>query len=737
MWVAGAHGVTSSFAPLLGHAASTEPRIPGDSATAKRARPTHPLVLRTGDLEMELDAQSGLPYSYKFNGEQLWGEDNGMATQAIFCQLSPRKYTSLVPTLISTQNRPGGEATFQFCLGPKAQPYVTYALHYAAEGSSLQITLDSVVERPGFELIEVGMPKLMTIRQEDGPAWMAEGRNGGSYVSLADAKPYRFDDDDYFGRISFQLPVGILGNQSIGCIMEVTAYMDGTETEITGAPGKLHATMGCTLSHRVHGGRCYGMNDGGDAVCGTPTTPNLLIEQKPLTRLDFFRCKAETQPWLPGAKIMQSRMPPLPTDYLSNRFLYIVAGKRKIDAEPKTTFRQSKQLIQDIAHLTDQAPQVAFISGFAYDGQDTGFPSEDKINSSLGTDEELLSLIQFGKRINANVTLNVNYDDAYKSSPLFDEAFIARRPDNKIWKSRAWDGEDSYVVGMAKYMEGGWGSKRIAFTVDHFKITGTILIDAMSWFAVRNDWDHQHPASGYKNLIDGKFQIIDQFRKRGVAVTSEQLRYPMIGKLTESMDGPGVSSCPFGGEAIPLLATIYRGSAIWGGTGDGSIHPGRELFWNTRSALWFQADSDRTRATDFYYLVTLPYSKLHRLTVQSYVREGATRKITLTRDSQVQMTGEGDSYVAKYEGVEIARDNATFCPIDENRIACYSKTAKRLRYPLPAAWSQDKVVARTLGVHGRTPSDVKIVAGTLEVEVLPNMPVIVYANEADIPQTAA
>ena len=734
MWVAGTHGVACSFAPLLGQASLTQSKVPGGNPTAIRAKPTHQVVLRTGDLEVELDAQSGLPYSYKFNGERLWGEDNGIPTQAIFCHMSHRTYTSVVPTLISTQDRSGHDATFQFCLGPKAQPYVTYALHYAIEGSSLQITLDSVAERPGFELIEVAMPKLMTLRQEDGPAWMAEGRNGGSFVSLEDAKAYRFEDDDYFGRISFQLPVGILGNQSIGCIMEVTAYMDGTETEIAGPRGKLHATMGCTFSHRVHGGRCYGMNDGGDAVCGTSSTPNLLVGQEPRTRLDFFNCKAEAQPWLPGAKIMHSRMPPLPTEYLSNRFLYIVAGKRKIDDEPKTTFRQSKQLIQDIARLTDRAPQVAFISGFAYDGQDTGFPSEDKINSSLGTDEELLSLIQFGKSIDANVTLNVNYDDAYRSSPLFDEAFIARRPDNKIWKSRAWDGEDSYVVGMAKYMEGGWGSKRIAFSVDHFKITGTILIDAMSWFSIRNDWDHEHPASGYRNLVDGKFKVIDEFRKRGVAVTSEQLRYPMIGKLTASMDGPGVSSCPFGGEAIPLLSTIYRGSAIWGGTGDGSIHPGRELFWNTRSALWFQADTDRIRMSDFYYLVALPYSKLHRLSVQAYVRDGATRQITLTQDSQVQMTGEGDSYVAKYRGVEIARDNATFCPIDENRIAFYSRAAKRLRYPLPAAWSRDKVVARTLGVHGRTPCDVKIMAGMLEVEVLPNTPVIVYESETAIPQ---
>jgi hypothetical protein len=31
---------------------------------------------------------------------------------------------------------------------------------------------------------------------------------------------------------------------------------------------------------------------------------------------------------------------------------------------------------------------------------------------------------------------------------------IARRPDGQIWKSRAWTGEESYIQGLAKYMEG-------------------------------------------------------------------------------------------------------------------------------------------------------------------------------------------------------------------------------------------------------------------------------------------
>lgn len=727
------HTVSRSVLPLFSIAGFVIAQKRSNPLVRKRAVPSKPVALRVGELQVVFDSRAGLPYSYHFKGKRLWGEDEGLSSQAIVCRLDPRKYKTAVPSLVA-MHRTTHQVTFDFSVDFGAASAVTYSLRYAIAGASLSVTLESVVERPGFQFIELAVPQLATVREEDGSAWMAEGRHGGSFVQLDAAKAYRFPDNEYFGRISTELPVGMVGASGVGCIMEVTAYMDGTETEIKGAPGSHHATLGCILTHRVHGGRCYSMNDGGPPVCGKAHTPNLLVGQAPRTQFDFFTYEGLTQPWLTGAKIMRSRMPPAPTQYLSDRFLYIVAGKRKIDSEPKTTFAQSNELVRDIALLTDHAPQVAFISGFAYDGQDTGFPSEDKINSSLGTDAELLALIQSGKELNANVSLNVNYDDAYKSSPLFNEAFIARRPDGEIWKSRAWDGEDSYVVGMAKYMEEGYGSKRIAFTADHFKIVDAILIDAMSWFAVRNDWDPQRPASGYKNLIDGKFKIIDQFRERGVTVTSEQLRYPMIGKLAESMDGPGVSSCPFGGEAVPMLSTIYRGAAIWGGTGDGSIHPGRELFWNTRSALWFQADTDRTRITDFYYLVVLPFSKLNRLSVERYESVGSIRCLFLDQRSQVRMDADGQTYTAMFCGVEIAKDDATFCPIDEHRIAFYSRTARQLRYPLPSTWDRTEVVARTLTLQGSTAFKMQVVDGLIVVDINPKQPVIVYANQNIIRQ---
>ncbi len=727
--IAGAVGVAGTGAlNAAKRRFSTLDQIRTDTADAvRRPIPENPLTIRDGDLEVAFDPHDGLPVYYTYKSQRLWGETANQPPRAILCRMDPRTYQS-VPIRPAASRHAERDVTFTFRPRFAGAVAAVFDLRYALDGASIVLTLEQVNEAAGYQLIELALPGLITVFEQDGPAWMAEGREGGSFVRLDEARAFEFPDDEFFGRISTELPIGMVGQHGVGCVMEVTAYMDGTETRISGTPGNRQATMGTVQTHRVDGQRCYSMNDGGPPVCGNAHTPNLLVGQQPRCRFDFFACAGDAHPWLAGARIVRERVPQTPTDYFSDRFLYIVAGKKKTELEPRTTFAQSAQLVKDIALLTDNAPQTVFISGWAYDGQDTGFPSEDKINSSLGTYDDLRSLMREGQHWNANITLNVNYDDAYRSSPLFDAAFIARRPDGQLWESRAWDGENSYIVGMAKYMEGGWGNRRIDFTLEHYQIANSILIDAMSWFAIRNDWDPKHPASGYKNLVAGKYKIVEQFRKHAIAVTSEKLRYPFIGKLAVTMNGPGISSCPFGGEAVPLVATIYRQAAIWGSSGDGPIHPQQEIFWNTRSALWFQADSDRATIADFYYLVVLPFTHLHRLQVVDYQSIGSHRRLILEQQSQVMIDTASHSYSAVVNGVEIARDESTFCPVDANRIAFYARKACELRYPLPPGWDPSAITARSLTLEGQMKHEVRCVDGTIVVHAAARQPVMVYGG---------
>jgi hypothetical protein len=718
----------SRFWPWLIFLLSAMTLSNGTAGAEIRSAPMRAIIIETPSLSVVLDPSDGLPYKYLFDEGSIWGEDSGSGITAILCRLKPRLYETV--TLTPTSSKVSqSEATFSFEVAFRGHPAVSFVLKYSLNGSSLVLTMEQVQEHAGFELIEVSIPDLATVREEDGPSWLAHGNNGGSVVDLSQSKPYRMPADRFFGNIAATLPIAMVGSGQIAAAMEVSAFMDGLQLEIAGQPGHRHARIGTVETYRVHGGRAYEMNDLGPPIAGNEHTPNLLVGQVPRCRIDFFGDVDGdgSVDWLDGAKLIRQRMPAIPTHYFDDKLLYLTGGKYKLEKEPRTTFAQSEQMIHDVAMLTDYAPQVVLVGGWAYDGQDTGYPAEDKVNDSMGGYNGLMHLIDSGQAFNANVSLNTNYDDAYMSSPKWNPAIIARRPDGALWKSRDWAGETSYIVGMAKYMQGP-GPERVAHAVKRYHLRDAILIDAMSWFAIRNDWDPENPASGYKNLVDGRYKVIDEFRKLGVNVLSEQLRYPYLGHLALSVDGVSGGDDPFGGQPVPLLPTLYRKSAIWG-TGGASLNEvPRNLFWNSRPGPWFVNATDRRDISDFYYRTVLPWRQLHDLDIQSYKRDGDRSVIGLSDHSELDVNWITHEYSVVAHGVEIASEKGTFCPMDEDRVAFFSREARSLQAILPSGWDASKIVGWALFVDHREPVPVRVEANRIGVDIPASRPIIVYRN---------
>jgi len=693
-----------------------------------RSAPMRAMIIETSSLSVVLDPSDGLPYKYLFEEGSIWGEDSGSGITAILCRLKPRLYETV--TLTPTSSKVSqSEASFSFEIAFQGHPAASFVLKYSLSGSSLILTMEQVQERPGFELIEVSIPDLATVREEDGSSWLAHGNNGGSVVDLGQSKPYRMPADRFFGNIAATLPIAMVGSGQVAAALEVSAFMDGLQLEIAGQPGHRHARIGTVETYRVHGGRAYDMNDLGPPIVGNEHTPNLLVGQMPRCRIDFFGDVDGdgSVNWLDGAKLIRQRMPPIPTHYFDDKMLYMIGGKYKLEKEPRTTFAQSEQLIRDVAMLTDYAPQVALVGGWAYDGQDTGYPAEDKVNESMGGYDGLMHLIKSGQAFNTNVSLNTNYDDAYMSSPKWDPAIIARRPDGALWRSRDWAGEVSYIVGLAKYMQRP-GPERVAHAVERYHLRDAILVDAMSWFAIRNDWDPENPASGYKNLVDGRYKVLDEFHKRGINVLSEQLRYPYLGKLALSVDGISGGDDPFGGQPVPLLPTLYRKSAIWGSGGASFKDVPRNLFWNSRPGPWFINATDRRDISDFYYLTVLPWMQLHDLDIQSYKRDGDRSVIGLSHHSELDVNWVTNEYSVVANGVEVASEKGTFFPIDEDRVAFFSREARPLQAILPSDWDASKIVGWALFVDHREPVPVRVEANRIKVDIQASRPIIVYRN---------
>ena len=622
------------------------------------------------------------------------------------------------------------QADFHFQVADTGKPAASFTLRYKADDATVYITLEDVHEAEGYELIQVELPRLVTVREEDGAAWLAHGDSGGSLAFLKQATPGRLKPNTFWGDVLASLPVVMLSIDSSLCVQEVTSHMDETLLVVEGESGRRRASIGTNKIHRVNGSLSYDMNTGPGTprVSGNRATPNLLAGQKSFCRLDFITKTGGTVDWLDGARLVRSRMPARPTHYYDDKLIYGIRCDEPKFEKPAATFEQCGKLIRDVAALTDNGPQVVHLWGWQYRGKDTGYPAVAEIDKRVGTYEGLMQLMENARQLNCNVTFSDNYDDAYKSSPAWDPRVIARRPDGELWESRNWTGENSYIIGLAKYMKGP-GTARVRYTCEHYKLRETTHVDVLSYFPIRNDWDHEHPASGIKNLMEGRYKVLEEFAKYGIDVSSEALRYAFIGKISCFWHMPTPATCPFGGQPIPLLPMIYRKSAIWGeaGRNRGSLERTlNTLFYNTCPHLSIGSNPAPAEITDLFYLMMVPWFKLQSRNIEGFRREGERTLIELEGNALLDLDWKNKTYSVKLGGVEIARDGSTFCLLDEERIAFYSVAAKELSAPLPSNWTEGEIAARLLSSEGPREMDVTINAGKVTVAVPPQQPVIVY-----------
>jgi Endo-alpha-N-acetylgalactosaminidase len=729
------------------------------SAQQGRNAPDNPVILRSPQLELVLDRQNALPFQFRLPALKttMRGEDTGGKIGITLCRLEPWTFktaSAATPTWVESTS---SQSDFRFDATFDGQSAAAFTVRYVVEDSTVFVTLEDIVEQPGYELIDVAMPRLATIREEDGPAWLAHGDSGGAVVALDEAKNGQLALNTFWGNVLASLPVVMLGTERVICVQEVTAFMNGTELTVSGEPEQRRAALGTVHVHRVNGSLCWDLNlgQGKPRNCGNNRTPNLLVEQTPACRLDFVGDLDGDGAvnWLDGAKLVRSRMPAIPTHYYDDKLLFEIGLDRPSwPASKVTTFADAIKPIQNFAALTDNMPSVVQLWGWQYRGTDTGYPAVAEVNARVGTYGDMIRLMAEARQYNSTVTLSDNYDDAYQSSPAWDPAIIARRPDGGLWESRNWSGEDSYIIGMAKYMRGsggptqGPGIERTAYTCKRYRLRDTIYVDVLTYYSIRNDWDHQYPASGYKNLVEGRYRVLDEFKAFGVDVMSEALRYAFIGKVShfgyaqQPLLNPFSEEPlpdPFGGENVPMLAAIYRKSAIWGRSGKtkGPLDTLLDMFFfNGGQNSWQMGESftsDPQVMTDWVYIYTLPWMKVRSLDVETFRRDGQRTVIGLEGGGNIDLDWQNRTYSVNVGGVEIARDSSTFCSVDDSRIAFYSLQAKQLSAPIPKAWDAQRIAAVALSLE--KPQEVPVSAenGRIRVSVPARQPVMVYRNGAE------
>jgi hypothetical protein len=701
-----------------------------------RATPINPIRLRSSEMEVVLDGTDGVPFAFRLlsDGATLRGEDFGKKISATVCQKTPWKFLALETSPANVKTTPNA-VDFHFEVNSGNSKVASFILRYELHQATVITILHEVKESPGYELISVDIPRLVTVREEDPDAWLVHGDAGGSFAMLRNATAGNLAPNQFWGSVCGSLPVVMLGTSTLMCVQETTAFMDGTSLSVVGEDGKRRASIGTSKNYRVNGGDCYDLNLGKGVPrnCGTASTPNMLIEQKSSCRLDFLPVVGDANhAWLAGAKMVRGRMPAIRSNLYHDKYVFGIRCDEPLFPKPTATFADCEQLIRDVYNLTDSAPQIVHLWGWQFKGKDTGYPAVNEVNQRIGGYDGMMHLMEAGPALNAVVTLSDNYDDAYRSSPEWNEDVVARRPDGELWKSRSWTGEESYILGLAKYMEGP-GVERVRYTCERYKLQKTTHVDVLSYYAIRNDWDRTRPASGIRNLTAGRYRVLEEFAKRQVDVTSEALRYPMIGHISNFWYGQFSSACPFGGSIIPLLPLIYRKSAVWGYSGgsraDHAFDRINQFFYGACPHSILRGDMDRTKITDTWYLDLLPWFHLHTLNIESFDRDGDHVTIGLEGNSHIVLNWATKKYSIVLDGVEVAREDSTFCPVNNDKIAFYALTPQTLTATLPAGWKAEEMAAVALSTGKRVPVDFHVDGNQIRVSVSAQQPVMIYRKK--------
>lgn len=693
------------------------------------------LILHTEQINISFDNKDGIPVSYDLIGskETVKGKpDHTTGLDIVMRHKTTRQDTLLTANFVNIDFSENA-AFANYCASVDGRKTIQFTLKYEIDDLSVKLTLDKVVEDDPYLLIEVRNNSLITFTDETGKEWLAHGDAVGFYSTVKDAKTCVLPDGcskDFVDFPNFTyLPLVMMGNTKVNCSMETEGYLCNTALSVCEEENKKYASMGVRGYYRVRGGE---------------KTPDLLVEQKEFCRIDFTRDYDNngTTDWLDASKAVRDRMPEIPTHYFDDRFVWIISGQHGRAPKENITFRNIIQVIKKICYLTDKCPQEVYISGWTEGGHDTAYPNVTVLNKKMGGREGYFKLKEEALKYATNVSFDDMYDDHYEneySNGFYNEKNIARAKDGSLMTFRAWNDTDTCrIAGMAKYMEdGGDGMKRIEYMIDNYQLKKSLLIDGLSWWSIRHDWDIEKPTSAVKNLRDGKFKIIEQYRHHDISIVSELLRYPYIGKLAYVVDGPqdsGWSWNGFGGDIVPVMRIVYSRSMIYGGNGgDGLFRDPREvLFNNNRRGPWISEETKPEEITDYYYLNFLPWKELHALDVKSYSKAGDIVNIELEDHWTIHLDySRADGYKVTHHGAPILDGPSLSLPVDHNKIVFYSKNPKTITYDLPENIDISSCKARRLTPSGPEKHVFKLIEGKLEMNIPANIPVIFYLNKDD------
>jgi hypothetical protein len=527
-----------------------------------------------------------------------------------------------------------------------------FTVSFALAGQSLRVTVGDVVEEPGHELMDVYLPPLAGAHGAGGA--LVIPNQGGRLVPVA---------GDVNGQATIQMDwmVGDLCGAALqGGALAAIRTRDW-DNQLRAWAGEGAGELDPRFALRAAA-------SGGAARVQLATEASFEVGLLQDEDGDGQVSWVDAAEWL--RRDLAGAPSPLYHDCLIYKIFCDTPGPQVV-----TTYQQALDIIRAAHDLAPWQKQVVYLVGWQFQGHDTGYPATDVFNPRPGGLEGLQQLSAEAAGLNAVLSYHDNFDDAYVTSPAWDESVIARGNDGKLQAGGVWAGGQSYILAFAKYAE-RYGLERVRRTLSQMPVRESYHIDVLTAVPVRRDYNPAAPESTRDSLA-GKLAMVREFNRLGVDITSEGFTSPFVGVIGHAWHFWHRPDTFFPGEEqIPFVAFIYHGGPTdWGNGAQTKLYAQDSALQGAGFSTDWTAGVNPHDMAWSVYMVNVPWAALRERKMEGYRREGAVCELTYGPDTFVRVNQDTGEWRVVVDGQTLV-DNGLVVVRRPGLMAVYSPEAR-------------------------------------------------------------
>jgi hypothetical protein len=383
------------------------------------------------------------------------------------------------------------------------------------------------------------------------------------------------------------------------------------------------------------------------------------------------------------------------------------------------TFEQVLDTARQVHRMTRGLKQIAYLTGWQYDGHDSKYPAWFEVNHRLGNPKDgdaratfLRVIREARERYNAYFSVHINMDDAYETSPLWDDYvahdLLLKDAAGTLIKGGIWDGEQSYLISKTREWQLGLAKQRIDQLLALLPLSevGTVHIDVFQ--------PNPCPAMGvsYEDEVAAMIAILDYFQSFGIDVTKEWFHHDFAGRVpmvyhlnldeNNRLHYPPSVICG-GGPGWNQRQTRHYGTAAWAGYFTAPDAGCRyDEAWGISIDNGAPHFGHVERCMAKFYAQTLPWLFLNERRAIRHIHDEDTYAVHFTDDVTTSVR-KADRYLTMRQGDRLLLDGTDCCvPAQwrERECIAYSRSGSTRAWALPESWQVSRVQIETIVPDG-------------------------------------